>query len=327
MQLPNLERWCVSNAAMRQLDEEMTRVAQSDHPILITGESGTGKTTIAHIIHQRSPRAHGNLVDINCATLPDALIESELFGFERGAFTSATGDKRGLFQVAENGTLFLDEVGELKLELQAKLLKAIEQKTIRRLGGTRDIRCNVRVIAASSRNIQRMVKQRTFREDLYYRLAVFELNVPPLRRRTDDVKQLVNRQLAIESDKLGLREPLPIDERAMKELCAYSWPGNIRQLNNVIIRLANTSNCHVIGTANIREELKRFRTLEPDTIILPDSCTTLFSGESLREFLSRIRKTVIEAVKHHANNSMTEAARRLRVDRTALHKMIQTLNT
>jgi transcriptional regulator with PAS, ATPase and Fis domain len=327
MQLPNLDQWYASNAMMRQLDEEITRVAQSNHPVLITGESGSGKTTIAHLIHQRSPRARGNLVDINCAALPEALIESELFGFERGAFTSATGDKRGLFQVAEKGTLFLDEIGELKLELQAKLLKAIEQQTIRRLGGTRDIQCNVRVVAASSRNLQRMVKHGTFREDLYYRLAVFELEVPPLRERSDDVKQLVDRQLAVERTKLGMTELLPIDERAMKELCEYSWPGNIRQLNNVIIRLANTSGCRAISTAQVRSELRRFRTLEPDTIILPDSCTTLLSGESLREFLLRIRKAVIESVRHHVNNSMTDAARRLAVDRTALHKMVHRLNS
>src|SRR6266850_6014866 len=147
---------CGSNPIMLHLDEEITRVAHSDHPVLITGESGTGKTTFAQIIHERSPRATACLVDINCAALPDTLIESELFGFEKGAFTGAMGRKKGLFEVAENGTLFLDEIGELKLELQAKLLKAIDQQKLRRLGGTKDIHCNVRILAASSRNLQRM---------------------------------------------------------------------------------------------------------------------------------------------------------------------------
>lgn len=338
MQLRNLEQialgksrqgtmWCASNPIMRLLDEDMSRVAQSNHPVLITGESGTGKTTIAHIIHQRSPRARANLVDINCAALPEALIESELFGFERGAFTSASGEKRGLIQVAEEGTLFLDEIGELKLELQAKLLKAIEQQKIRRLGGTKDIQCNVRVVAASSRNLQRMVKMRTFREDLYYRLAVFELDVPPLRNRRDDVKELVDRQLQIEQARLGRTEPLCINEQAMNQLCAYSWPGNIRQLNNVVIRLANAAKSQFISATDVREELTRFRTLEPETIILPDSCSTFFSGERLTSFLNRIRKTVIDEIKTHSKGSTTEAARRLGVDRTALHKMVHRLDT
>jgi transcriptional regulator with PAS, ATPase and Fis domain len=311
---------------MRYLDEEMTRVAKSNHPVLITGESGSGKTTIAHIIHQRSPRAQGNLVDVNCAALPEALIESELFGFERGAFTSATVDKKGLFQVAEKGTLFLDEVGELKLELQATLLKAIEQQKIRRLGGIKDIKCDVRVLAASSRNLQRMVRLRTFREDLYYRLAVFELDVPPLRDRRDDIKELVYQQLSIEQTKLGETESLRIDERAMNELCSYGWAGNIRQLNNVVIRLANATRGGIIRAADVREELTRFRTLETDTIILPDSCSTLFSGESLKDFSCRVRKTAIDEVKYQLNNSTSDAARRLRVDRTALHKMLRNLN-
>jgi transcriptional regulator with PAS, ATPase and Fis domain len=310
---------------MRRLDEIMTHVAQSNHPVLITGESGSGKTTIAHIIHQRSPRAHGNLVDVNCAALPEALLESELFGFEKGAFTSATADKRGLFQVAEKGTLFLDEVGELKLELQAKLLKAIEQQKIRRLGGTRDIQCNVRVLAASSRNLQRMVKLRTFREDLYYRLAVFELDVPPLRERRDDIKELVYRQLSIEQNKLGEPDSLRIDERALNELCTYSWPGNIRQLNNVVIRLVHATKGQIIRTPTVREELTRFSTLDTDAIILPDSCSVLLSGESLKDYSCRTRNTVVEQVKDHKNGSTTEAARRLRVDRTAFHKIIQRL--
>jgi len=245
---------CGSNPVMLRLDAEMTRVANSSHPVLITGESGTGKTTVAQIIHQRSPRATACLVDINCAALPEALIESELFGFEKGAFTGATGRKKGLFEVAENGTLFLDEIGELRTEVQAKLLKAIEQQKIRRLGGTKDIKCDVRVLAASSRNLQRMVRLRTFREDLYYRLAVFELDIPPLRDRRDDINELVYRQFLIEQNTLGLTPPLRIDERAMNELCDYSWPGNIRQLNNVVIRLANAVKGEVISTTHVLED-------------------------------------------------------------------------
>jgi len=338
MRLSNLEHevqpnrqsdatWCASSPTMRRLDEEITRVAQADHPVLITGETGTGKTTIAHLIHDRSKRTGGVFVDLNCAAIPDGLVESELFGFERGAFTGATGYKRGLFQVAEKGTLFLDEVGELKLALQAKLLKAIEQQRIRRLGGIKDIQCNVRVLAASSRNLQRMVKQRTFRDDLYYRLAVFELDLPPLRERREDIRDLVYRQLADEQPKVGRAEPFELEKQALRELCSYSWPGNIRQLHNVLARLACCTDGQPIEAAHVRAELSRFKNLDADTIILPDSCSTLLPGEGLEDFSYRVRGSAIEAVKNRMGGSTSQAARRLRVDRSALHRTIQRIST
>jgi len=311
---------------MLRLDEEMTRVANSNHPVLITGESGTGKTTVAQIIHHRSPRATACLVDVNCAALPDSLIESELFGFEKGAFTGAAGRKKGLFEVAENGTLFLDEIGELKPELQAKLLKAIDQQKIRRLGGTKDINCNVRLLAASSRNLQRMISLGTFREDLYYRVAVLELDIPPLRERQGDIRGLVCRQFVAEKTKEGL-PPLQIEESALNELSSYSWPGNIRQLQNVVARLACNAKAQMISAAHVRAELTRFKDLGADTIILPDSCSTLLPGECLEDYSCRARGTVIEAVKNRMKGNMTKAAQRLRVDRSALYRMIQKANT
>jgi transcriptional regulator with PAS, ATPase and Fis domain len=316
-----------SNHIMRCLDEEMTRVAHSDHPVLITGESGTGKTTVAQIIHQHSSRASEALVDINCAALPDALIESELFGFERGAFTGAMSRKKGLFEVAEKGSLFLDEIGELKLELQAKLLKAIDQQKIRRLGGTKDIHCDVRILAASSRDLQRMVRIGTFREDLYYRVAVFELNIPPLRERQDDIRELVCRQLAAEQANAGSSEPLRIDERALREFSSYSWPGNIRQLHNVLARLACYTNGQTISAAHVRAELSRFKNLEADTISLPDSCSTLLQGEGLEDFSYRVRGSVIDAVRNRMKGNISRAARRLKVNRTSLHTMIRKVQT
>ena len=316
-----------SNPVMLSLEDEMTRLARSDHPVLITGESGTGKTTVAQIIHQRSARATGCLVDINCAALPDTLIESELFGFEKGAFTGAISRKKGLFEVAEKGSLFLDEIGELRLELQAKLLKAIDQREIRRLGGTKDINCNVRILAASSRNLQRMVRMGTFREDLYYRVAVFELDIPPLRERQDDIRELVCRQLAAEQAKAGSSEPLRIDERALSELSLYCWPGNIRQLHNVLARLASYTHGQTISAAHVRAELSRFRDLEADTISLPDSCGTLLPGEGLEDFSYRIRGSVVEAVKYRMNGNISRAAQRLRVNRSSLHEIIRKINT
>ena len=311
---------------MRRLDEDITRAARSNHPVLITGESGTGKTTVAQIIHHRSPRANACFVDVNCAALPDALIESELFGFEKGAFTGAAGRKKGLFEVAENGTLFLDEIGELKPQLQAKLLKAIDQQKIRRLGGTKDIHCNVRLLAASSRNLQRMVRVGTFREDLYYRIAVLELDIPPLRERPDDIPELVCRQLVAEHTKAEGSTPLQINEGAVSELSSYSWPGNIRQLHNVLARLACDANGQAISAAHVRAELTRFKGLDADTITLPDSCSTLLAGEGLEEFSCRVRSSLIESVKNRMDGHMTQAARRLKFDRSALHRMIQRIN-
>jgi transcriptional regulator with PAS, ATPase and Fis domain len=315
-----------SNQMMLRLDEEMSRLANSNHPVLITGESGTGKTTVAQIIHRRSPRSSACLVDINCAALPDSLIESELFGFERGAFTGAVARKKGLFEVAENGTLFLDEIGELKTELQAKLLKAIDQQKIRRLGGTTDIHCNVRLVTASSRNLQRMVRAGSFREDLYYRIAVLELDIPPLRERPDEIRELVWQHLLAEHTTAGGSEPPHMDEAALSELFSYSWPGNIRQLQNVLARLSCHRNAQTISGSDVRAELARFKNLDAETIILPDSCSTLLAGECLEDFSWRVRGDLIEAVKNRMNGNISQAARRLRVDRTAFHRMIQKVN-
>jgi len=234
--------------------------------------------------------------------------------------------KKGLFEIAENSTLFLDEIAELRTELQAKLLKAIEQQKIRRLGGTSDIHCNVRVLAASSRNLQRMVRAGTFREDLYYRISVFELEIPPLRERPDDIRELVSRQLAAERTKPGSVGPALIEEGAVRELSAYTWPGNIRQLHNVLARLACFSDGQPITVADVRAELSRFQILDPDSIILPDLCSTLLAGECLADFSRRVRGCVIQAVKNRMNGRMSHTARRLKVDRSALYEIIQRIN-
>jgi len=306
---------------MRRLDEEITRVANTDHSIVITGESGTGKTTVARIIHERSRRVSARLVDINCAALPANLIESELFGFERGAFTGAIARKKGLFEVADKGTLFLDEIGDLKPELQAKLLKAIDERKIRRLGGTDDIVCDVRVIAASSRNLQLMIPTGSFREDLYYRLAVFELDIPPLRERHQDIHDLIHMHVAAEQARSGRVRPLRVAKDAVKELSLFSWPGNIRQLQNVIARLVCYADKNTISVDAVRAEFARFKHLNPDTIILPDSCSILFPGESLAEFSTRVRAAVIKAAKNREGGNMSRAARRLRVDRSSLPRI------
>ena len=290
-----------SSATMRRLNEAIARVAKSNHVVLITGESGTGKTTAAELIHQRSRRAAAPFVDINCAALPETLIESELFGYEKGAFTGAANLKKGLFEVAEGGTLFLDEIGELKLELQAKLLKAIEQKKVRRLGSTKDLPCDVRILAASSRDLQRMVKDGLFREDLFYRLAVLQVDIRPLRDRQDDIRELITKQLQIEEQNTEFTEALRLDTRAFNELVAYSWPGNIRQLFNALARLACHTPTPIISLAHVRSELSCFKNIDSDTILLPQDCNTLLAGETLEHLLHRIRAAAIQVVKERSN--------------------------
>jgi transcriptional regulator with PAS, ATPase and Fis domain len=316
-----------SSHAMVRLDDEITRIAASNHIVLITGESGTGKTTAAQMIHHRSPRARGRLVDINCAAIPDTLLESELFGFEKGAFTGALREKKGLFEVASGGTLFLDEVGELKLDLQGKLLKAIEQKQIRRVGGTNDILCDVRILAASSRNLQRMVRLGSFREDLYYRLAVLEIVIPPLRDRREDIGELIKRQVIEEQRNVGLSDAFQLEDRALDQLKAYSWPGNIRQLHNVLARLTwRAIPSRKITVSDVRAELDRFQELDSDIFLLPDSCRTILPGESLEVFTVRVRAAAIETVKARLGGRISQAADRLKVDRSSLIKIVNRLN-
>lgn len=317
---------------MRELACAIDSAARSAHVVLILGESGTGKTTAASIIHERSPRANKPFVDVNCAAIPDSLVESELFGYEKGAFTGAVGLKKGLFELADQGTLFLDEIGELKIELQAKLLTAIEQQKFRRLGGTVDIKCNVRIIVASSHDLQQMVVEGKFREDLYYRLAVLEISIPPLRDRREDISILVHDRLIHEQERSGILDAIEIEDAAIKELTTYHWPGNIRQLHNLIARLSTHADKNTPITAGCtRKEIARFnhtsnksRTRSDESIFLPAECRMLLPGESLQQFSARVKRNVIETVRD-CTGSMTAASARLDFDRSALTKLLSRL--
>lgn len=319
---------------MKELIADIERAARSTHVVLILGESGTGKTTAAYMIHERSARAEKPFVDINCAAIPDTLIESELFGYEKGAFTGAIASKQGLFELADQGTLFLDEIGELKLELQAKLLTAIERQKIRRLGGTKDVEFNIRIIAASSRNLQQMVTEGKFREDLYYRLSVLEVPISPLRDRRDDIPVLVRDRLVHEQRRASLSKPLEIEDGAICELQVFQWPGNIRQLHNVIARLASRAECGMpITRTAARKEITRFghaSTKRPllrndQSVFLPPDCCVLLPGESLYQFIARVKRIAIETVRHHTG-TMTAAGVRLNVERSTLHKLVTRLS-
>jgi transcriptional regulator with GAF, ATPase, and Fis domain len=223
------------SAAMRSVLSDVDRVAPTDATVLITGETGTGKELIAREIHQRSARANGPLIAVHAAGLPSNLIASELFGHERGAFTGAVQQRVGRFELASKGTIFLDEIGELPPDMQVALLRVLQDQTFERVGGTRTLRSDARVIAATNRDLLNMIATGTFREDLYYRLNVFPIHAPPLRDRTDDVLPLAEHFLRQYSKQLG-KKVVRISPTSRSRLMAYRWPGNVRELQNVIER-------------------------------------------------------------------------------------------
>lgn len=215
--------------------KDTAKIALSQASVLISGESGTGKELIARAIHYNSRRAKGPFIKVNCAALPESLLESELFGHEKGAFTGAQTLRQGLFERANEGTLLLDEIGEMPLVLQAKLLRILQEREFERIGGHQTIKVDIRIIAATNRDLQAMVKEGTFREDLFYRLNVIHLILPPLRDRREDISLLANHFLQKFSSE-NQRDIIDIDPMAMSLLTAWSWPGNIRELSNVIER-------------------------------------------------------------------------------------------
>ncbi len=220
---------------MMDICKDTAKIALSQASVLISGESGTGKELIARAIHYNSRRAKGPFIKVNCAALPESLLESELFGHEKGAFTGAQTLRQGLFERANEGTLLLDEIGEMPLVLQAKLLRILQEREFERIGGHQTIKVDIRIIAATNRDLQAMVKEGTFREDLFYRLNVIHLILPPLRDRREDISLLANHFLQKFSSE-NQRDIIDIDPMAMSLLTAWSWPGNIRELSNVIER-------------------------------------------------------------------------------------------
>jgi DNA-binding NtrC family response regulator len=251
------------SAAMTEAIRLVERVAPSEASVLITGESGTGKELIAHAIHRLSTRADGSFIDINCAAFQESLLESELFGYEAGAFSGAKGRKLGLIELADGGTLFLDEVTELPAQLQAKLLRAIETRTFFRVGGVRKVEVNVRIVAATNRNLDSVVANESFRSDLLYRINGFQIDLAPLRDRPEDIEPLARHLL---NDVGGTTSP-ELEQQALEALRSYSWPGNVRQLKNCLERAVILSNN---GRITINEL--------PPEVIRPVAPAAVFAG-------------------------------------------------
>jgi transcriptional regulator with GAF, ATPase, and Fis domain len=224
-----------SSAAFRALLNDVEMVARVDSAVLVQGETGTGKEMVARAIHDASPRRHNRFIAINCAAIPGALLESELFGHERGAFTGAVAQTTGRFQAADRGTLFLDEIGDLPIELQPKLLRVLQERQVERLGGSRALPVDARIIAATNQDLWHLVQERKFRADLYYRLNVFPITMPPLRERKDDIPLLLEHFIKFYCKRTG-KTITKIDGNALKLCMEYNWPGNIRELQNVVER-------------------------------------------------------------------------------------------
>jgi DNA-binding NtrC family response regulator len=299
-----------TSAAAMALREAIRRVAPSQAKVLIRGENGTGKELVARAIHDASPRARGPFIKVNCAAIPRDLVESELFGHERGAFTGATATRKGKFELADSGTLFLDEVGDMSAEAQAKLLRALETGEAERVGGARPIRFDVRAIAATNKDLEAEIAAGRFREDLYYRLSVVPVVVPPLRERPDDIPLLAEHFLARAAAD-NRRPPIRLGASAVAGLRAYEWPGNIRELRNLMERIAIMSDA---------EELDG----EVLASYLPEAAVPGEAGEAgLRGRIEAAERVVLLEELEAAGWNVSAAAKRLGIDRASLHRKMK----
>lgn len=289
--------------------------------VLLLGESGTGKEVVARAIHQWSPRAEQPFVAVNCTALTSELLESELFGHEKGAFTGAVGQKKGRFELADGGTIFLDEIGDLALNLQAKLLRVLQEREFQRVGGTKEIRVNVRILAATNRDLRRAMQDGSFREDLYYRLNVVSITLPALRERRDDIPLLVNHFVEHYCREVN-RPPMTMAPSVMERLHAYTWPGNVRELQNTIERAVVLANGAEITLTDLPSELRQLHQLtDRDPVQFEEIDEKAPLSQAIDAFTRmRISKT-LEA----SGGSQTEAARRLGLPQSNLSRLMKRL--
>ena len=300
-----------------ELKNNIAKAAPTDTWILINGENGTGKELVARMVHHLSPRAEQALIDVSCAAIPEDLIESELFGHEKGAFSGANSKKIGKFEMANQGTIFLDEIGDMSLKTQAKILRVLQEQKIQRVGGSRNISVDVRVIAANNKNLEKEIEKGRFREDLFYRLNVFPIEVPPLRSRIDDIHVLVEtflKEFAIQNRSKKKK----ITSEALDILAKYSWPGNVRELKNLVERLAIMVEGEAIEGRDIPDAYNLNAVLTKDFADLQ-----LFELDNLKEAKLIFEKEFInrKLIQHHKN--ITKTAQAIGVGRSFLHKKIK----
>lgn len=319
-----------SSRAIKRVRRLIEQVADSDANVLILGESGTGKEVVARNIHYHSSRRNMPFVPINCGAIPPDLLESELFGHEKGAFTGAISSRQGRFEMAHGGTLFLDEIGDMPLNMQVKLLRVLQERHFERVGGNKVIHVDVRIIAATHRNLEEAIQEERFREDLYYRLNVFPIDMPPLRERVEDVPVLINDLISrIEHEKRGSVRLTP---GAIMCLCQYPWPGNVRELANLIERLAILYPYEVVNVAELPEKFQIAGASRPTEAAEPTADESLDvgvihmfdmprlprEGMDLKAHISKLECAIIKQALEESHGIVAHAARRLKMRRTTL---------
>ena len=332
----NLFRSLVGTSrAIQGVRQMMQQVADTEASVLILGESGTGKEVVARNLHYHSKRRGAPFVPVNCGAIPAELLESELFGHEKGAFTGAISNRIGRFELAQGGTLFLDEIGDMPLPMQVKLLRVLQERTFERVGSNKSLQADVRIIAATHKDLEQMIADNSFREDLYYRLNVFPIEMAPLRERVEDIPVLINELiLRMEHEKRG---SIRFNSAAIMSLCRHDWPGNVRELANLVERMAIMYPYGVIGvselpkkfrhiddeeeqfTASIREELEERAAiggaLQP---VMTATATLPPEGLDLKEYLGNLEQGLIQQALDEAGSVVARAAERLRIRRTTL---------
>jgi len=303
---------------MQEVYRIILKVAPGNTPVLITGESGTGKELVAREIHNHSPRTRGPFIPVNCAALAEGLLESEMFGHERGSFTGAMTQKKGLVEMADGGTLFLDEIGDLGLNLQAKLLRFLQEMEFKRVGGVQNIKVDVRVLAATNQNLQQKIASNQFRQDLYYRLNVISIALPPLRDRLQDLPDLVN--YFIKKYSGALHKPVRFPDDLLDVLAAYSWPGNVRELENVIERAVVLAEGEEIRKQDLPREIFETHPLKDSQSAV---LATAGTSQTLDQRIENLEREIIRQTLLECQGNQTLAAKRLGLKRSSLQYKMQ----
>ncbi len=312
---------------IQQVRTMMNQVADTDVTVLISGESGTGKEVVARNLHYHSPRRDKPFVPVNCGAIPAELLESELFGHEKGAFTGAINSRAGRFELAEGGTLFLDEIGDMPLHMQVKILRVLQEKTFERVGGNKTYHTDVRIIAATHRNLDEMIESGEFREDLYYRLNVFPIEMPSLKSRAEDIPLLINELVnRLENEQRG---SIRFNSAAILSLCRHPWPGNVRELANLVERMAIM---HPFGVVGVQDLPQKYRHVEveddleveaptaqlPSVVRMTDTALLPEDGIDLKEYITGLEQSLIQQALDDSGGVVARAAERLMIRRTTL---------
>ena len=313
------------SSAINELKATIRTVASTGSTILIHGESGTGKELVARAVHTCSQRAGEPFVSLNCGAFPETLLETELFGYVKGAFTGASQNKRGLFEVANGGTIFLDEIGEMSLPMQVKLLRVLQERTVRAVGGSSEVPVDVRVIAATNRDLQEMVEEKTFREDLYYRISVIPIAVPPLRDRHEDIPLLANHFLKRYAPAAG-KNVVRISEQSIATLTAYDWPGNVRQLENTIERGVAMENGEVLNLDAPEERSKARAAAAAMGAVSTDSISVPSDGIDMEAYVAGLEKSLLQSALRQSGGVQTRAAEMLRLSYRSFRHLAKKYN-